>query len=639
MDNLTPTLNNDQIKQNIDALQSQGVTNDKIQAYVNNYSKDPTSGNYVLKGNSLGITPSSTIDSTTPQTTTTNTLDDASNALQTVFSNKNIGKVLGTPLGALETAVSDPQDLKNYDWNPHVTAGGVAGDVAGDAINLISLGLSPETGGGSLLARSGINAAIGGGLSLANSASNGQDIFGKNSLENAGGSALLSSILPVLAKMPEGFVNATKGAAGINAQIENELSKATPEELKNYVQTTLAHNADLNTPTATGAVAAKLDEAADQITQKLKVAGQGVGDALAKNSSTVIGTNSQTGNAFTDDALSNFNKKVEDTFGHEITNTSPAENKLIIGDQTVSDAEPIEPALKPLEGRSRTIVPADKNRILQIHSQITDLANNPTIAKASDVIHNLDDLIDYSKVDQVGINHDPLQGIIRSTRGEINAAIRASSPEVAAANDTFSHLKDIENEIGEKAGNDLQRSALVMRRVFSGDQSGKSMELLNNIKNETGIDLVKHAALAKFATDSFGNEASKSLLQQELNTGGSIVTGAKRSIISPIKAGIAKLVIPDTENYAMRIAKAGQGDTGIISNAIRNKAPGFISELLNSTSKNPEVYGNTLDELFNSVRGRGLLRTYFNNLSAAHPGIGKTIAQGSRNLLKNTTGI
>lgn len=48
MDQLTPTLSDIQIKQNIDALQKQGVANDKIQSYVNNYSKDPT-GNYVLK--------------------------------------------------------------------------------------------------------------------------------------------------------------------------------------------------------------------------------------------------------------------------------------------------------------------------------------------------------------------------------------------------------------------------------------------------------------------------------------------------------------------------------------------------------------------------------------------------------------
>ncbi len=45
---LTPQLNDMQLKQNIDALQKGGMQNDKVQEYVNNYTKDP-SGNYVLK--------------------------------------------------------------------------------------------------------------------------------------------------------------------------------------------------------------------------------------------------------------------------------------------------------------------------------------------------------------------------------------------------------------------------------------------------------------------------------------------------------------------------------------------------------------------------------------------------------------
>lgn len=48
MENLTPQLNEQQLRENIDALQKQGVTNDKVQAYVDNYSKGG-SGNYVLK--------------------------------------------------------------------------------------------------------------------------------------------------------------------------------------------------------------------------------------------------------------------------------------------------------------------------------------------------------------------------------------------------------------------------------------------------------------------------------------------------------------------------------------------------------------------------------------------------------------
>lgn len=531
----------------------------------------------------------------------------AANLAQGIFPNKNLGKVIGTGLGGIETALTQPQNLKYYDWNPHASVGGVVGDVAGDAINAASLLVAPETGGTSLLARSGVNAAIGGGLSLANSASQGQNIFSPQSLENAAGSATLSSLLPVLAKPFEALVGGGKLSAGITPQIETALKDSSPQEVQDYIETTLAHNKDLNTPTGTGLVASKLNEAADAITQKLKTAGQAVGDAIKQNGAKLIGPNSETGNGFTDDILSNFNKKLEDTFGHEITYNPEGNIKLTIDGENIASQPNNEPRLVPLPDRSRTIIPSDQNRILAIHKQIVDLADNPSVAKASDVVHNLDDLIDYSKVDQVGINHDPLQGIIRSTRGEINGAIRTTSPEIAMANDRFSQLKDIENEIGEKAGNDLQRSALVMRRVFSGDQSGKSLELLNNIKNETGIDLVKHSALAKFATDNFGDASSRSLLQQELNQGGSMLGGFKRALITPIKNTVGKVLIPDTQNAAMKIAGGGK-------------------------------YVNTLDELIHSSRGRGLLRTYFNNVSAAHPEIGKVGDRSIYNLIGNLVG-
>lgn len=48
---LTPTLTEEQIKQNIDVLQKGGTSNDKIQSYVNMYKKG-TNGNYVLNSSS-----------------------------------------------------------------------------------------------------------------------------------------------------------------------------------------------------------------------------------------------------------------------------------------------------------------------------------------------------------------------------------------------------------------------------------------------------------------------------------------------------------------------------------------------------------------------------------------------------------
>lgn len=535
-------------------------------------------------------------------------LGKTSDVIQSIFPDKNIGSILGTVAGGVGTALTDPKDLPYYDWNPHASITGVAGDVAGDAVNLGSLLMAPETGGTSLLARSAVNAGIGGALSLANSASTGQSFAAPSTWENAGGAATLSSIFPFLGKSVEALSEAARGASGVTPQIENVLKSTTPQELNDYIQTTLAHNKDLNTPTAIGLASSKLNDATDAITAKLKTAGAAVGSALKQTGSNIIGTNPVTNNAFTDDVLSSFNKKLEETFGHEVTYNPEDNTKLKINGETVTNGQNTEPNLEPLEGRGRTIAPADQKRILTIHSQLAQLADNPTVAKASDIVHNLDDLIDYSKVDQVGINHDPLQGIIYSTRGELNGAIRTSSPAMAAANDRFSQLKGIEEGIGQMAGKDMQRGDLLMRRVFSGDKSGQSLQLLNDIKNETGVDLIKHAGLAKFATENFGDASSKTLLQQHLSTEGSIAGGMKRALLSPIKNITKKLIVPDAAKFAQKITQGGQ-------------------------------YANIMDELINSNKGRGVLRTYLNNVSAAHPQIGKGIDRTFANLLKNTTGI
>ena len=65
MDNLTSTLDDAQLKQNIDALQKQGVSNLKIQDYVNNYTKSSTGG-YVLKTAPKTNLASTVTDTATP---------------------------------------------------------------------------------------------------------------------------------------------------------------------------------------------------------------------------------------------------------------------------------------------------------------------------------------------------------------------------------------------------------------------------------------------------------------------------------------------------------------------------------------------------------------------------------------------
>lgn len=96
-DNLTPTLNEQQIRENISALQKQNVSNDKIQAYVNNYQSDGKGG-YSLKTQNQ------------PQTTQTNSnrgADGRITPLNPIETAKGIVK------GGLRTTIGTAQSLQS----------------------------------------------------------------------------------------------------------------------------------------------------------------------------------------------------------------------------------------------------------------------------------------------------------------------------------------------------------------------------------------------------------------------------------------------------------------------------------------------------------------------------------------------
>lgn len=589
-------MNPDDIKGNVLKLQQANATPEDIESYVKSATQE---------GGTSGIT---TNGQPVSSNIAGNTLKSLGNFALKVFPNENLGKIIGTPLGAIYAGMTGGMDaLKQYDFNPHASATGVAADLGGDAINAASLLAAPETGGASLAARSALSGAAGGGLNLLGSLSNGKSIGDKEVWKDAGGSALISALFPALAEGASGLIGNAKAASGITPQVEKVLKDATPEEVNQYIQAAKAHNVNLNSPTPTGMASDKVDEAAGLIKQNLKTAGQAIGDAIRTDGTKVIGNHPDIGTPHVDEILSAFNKNIEDTFGHEVS-LRPADNtKLKIGGDTMSFDQNEQPSLLPLGGRARTIDAPDQKRILNIHDQISKLADDPTVRRAADVVHNLDDLIDYNKIDQFGVNRDPLEGIITKMRGQINAAIRDSSKAVADANDRYSFLKNIERNIGSLAGKDLQRGSLLLRRVFSGDKSGESLKLLNDLKNETGVDLIKHAGLAKFATDQFGNDSSKTLLQQMINPDTGAVQKVGRFLTSPVRAA-ESLLVPSAQKSAARLSGG---------------AP-FV---------------NKLDEFINSPAGQNFLRTYFINSSAAHPEPGKSVGSMTRNLVNNTTGL
>jgi hypothetical protein len=375
----------------------------------------------------------------------------------------------------------------------------------------------------------GALAGYGGGV--ASNLSQGQDL-GQAFMPNT--TNVVGTIFGASAPAIMGKLSGTiKNVSGITPDIESELARnVTPEEAQKYINTVKARGGPmgLRNPTAVDLATSKFDEAADQVSKLREAAGQVVGETKLKVGQMPLNDVSP--------VIEDFNNQISDRFGLSIV---PDES----GNLTVMTNP----------GSLKDISASDKSRITYIANQL-NLLKQGSIGEASDVAHNISQKIDYSKVDNYRRNLDPLEGLITHVDGSLRDVINKTSPEMASANAKFSELANLEKEIASKGGDKLQRGNLLIRRATAGN-SGDSQELFDKIQSATGIDLTKHAVLAKWATDAVGNESEKNLFQQ------TVEKGAKNGLTIPdlikgLASWAANKTIANPENVGMN-AVTGKG--------------------------------------------------------------------------------
>ena len=373
-------------------------------------------------------------------------------------------------------------------------------------------------------------AAVGYGTGVASNLSQGQGL-GQAFTPNA--TNLLSAGIGAAAPLAiKGIGAGINKIAGIDPVVSNELSKlsteANPEDkalMEQYNKAAQAHATNVRTPSVENVAASNLDSAADQINKNTQAAGTAVG--IAKKAAATLPLQ----NAST--IASDFAQKVQDQFGLGLTSDEA-------GNVTAS----------PIKGSLRNINPADVKRIEAVATQLNKLGTNATVGNASDIIANINDDINFNK-NPYGQSVSPVDGVMKNLGKNINSAVRSSAPDLADANDRFSGLKDLQENIRQIAGNKLQRGELLMKRVFS-DNSQDSIDLFDKIKQETGIDLTKHAVLAKNAIDNYGSKADKSLLAQMISGASEGHTGLIQGALNMGKSAL-KNTIANPERLAKNL--------------------------------------------------------------------------------------
>ncbi len=286
-------------------------------------------------------------------------------------------------------------------------------------------------------------------------------------------------------------------------------------------------------------------------------------------------TNPATGGPLQENVLDKFKQQVAQRFGYTIQDDFAPETATRVAaapgdtlgssfadymnahDQELSDAHPASLVREP--GSLRKLPISDQNRILSTYKDLAALQANPTVRATQHVIDNLDDISgQYKGADLFGVNHDQVDGFLHQTRHDVNMAMRQSSPAIAAANDATSQLHQLDDFLGREAGSDLSRGQLLMRRVFYGDKSKSAVDLLNKIKQVTGVDLVRQAGLAKLAIDLAGDAEQRTGLRQALAGGMSDFeagSGVKSRVLGAIYRHTIGAIHPSSVNIANALAE------------------------------------------------------------------------------------
>jgi hypothetical protein len=397
----------------------------------------------------------------------------------------------------------------------------------------------------------GKNAALGYGYGTASSLAQGNSLVQSiaPNATNVGG-ALLGGASTGLLK---GLGGIGKAAAGINPQIETELSRmgsqgdpADEALYDQYINATKTHATDLTKTSPLSMAADNLDTAAQKVQEQTDAAGAEVG--AAKKAGATISL------APIDSVGTQFQQHVADKYGL----------KLVTDDATGHVSAVPEP------GSMRQVAPGDIRRIEDMATQLNKLASSVdnktgTVKNATEIMDNLNSLVDHSKADIYGHTNDPLEGLIKDTAGQLNKVIGQSSPDLAAANAKFSGLKNLQGEIAGMAGKTLNKGELLMRRVFSGDKSGEVQDLFGKIKQATGVDLVKHAVLAKHAIETVGGDADKTLLEHILKGAPGGHAGMFEAGLNIAKGALKKTVSnPESIGRKLVSGKRGNGLLGRI---------------------------------------------------------------------------
>ena len=194
------------------------------------------------------------------------------------------------------------------------------------------------------------------------------------------------------------------------------------------------------------------------------------------------------------------------------------------------------------EGRRIRVGKADLNTIKNVYKEITGLQKGkPTFNSLNDTISNLDDIV-FKKASRTDIPvNSQTMGVIKSALGSLRDMRDSIAGEMGAdgdkylqSNKMFSDIKGAYDKVNEGLGNNAEKGAAFMKKIFAPSDS-KITPALEEIEKLTGMNIVDKATLVKWVMENSGDTRQASLIDQVVK--GVDTTKEALGMLGDIKSG------------------------------------------------------------------------------------------------------
>lgn len=180
-----------------------------------------------------------------------------------------------------------------------------------------------------------------------------------------------------------------------------------------------------------------------------------------------------------------------------------------VGNIVVKFRQDLNNALK-----RKTSVEGDKRIYRDIEAEAARLGDNPSAREVDKFVDFVQSRIYTGKRDLSLPVTDDVEKILRPITGKLNAELKKQLPSsYSTLNDQYAKMVRIVNELNQKLGLEGEKGGALMKRVFSPSDAN-TKQLFAEVLDETGIDLVNEATLARYVMDVLGDARQKSMLEQ-----------------------------------------------------------------------------------------------------------------------------